>query len=161
MSIAIYPGSFDPITYGHLDIIKRAAKVFDKVIVGILNNEAKHPVFTIEEKIEMIENVTADIPNVEVKAFGGLLIDFSEQMGADVIVRGIRAVSDFESELMMAQANKALNNRVETMFFVTSEIYSFVSSSAVREIAHFGGDISQFVPEFVKEKVEEKFSASK
>lgn len=157
MSTAIYPGSFDPITYGHLDIIKRAAKVFDKLVIGVLTNQSKNPLFTVEEKVAMIKEAVKDVPNVEVVAFGGLLVDFSARIGANVIVRGIRAVSDFEYELTMAQTNKKLNNSVETMFFATSEIYSFVSSSTVREIAYFGGDITQFVPDFVSGKVYEKY----
>ncbi|MDO5146742.1 MAG: pantetheine-phosphate adenylyltransferase [Eubacteriales bacterium] len=156
MRTAIYPGSFDPITYGHLDIIHRAADVFDKVIVGILKNQAKSPLFDFDERVEMIQEVTKEYPNVEVVSFQGLLIDFTREQKADVIVRGIRAVSDFEYELMMAQTNKQLNPDVETMFLATSAKYSFLSSSTVRELAVFGGDISPFVPDYVREKICEK-----
>ncbi len=156
MATAIYPGSFDPITLGHLDIIERSAEVFDKVIVGVLINKTKKPFFTIEERVDMIKEVTKDIPNVEICSFNGLLIDFSDKMKADVIVRGIRAVSDFEYELMMAQTNKQLNPNIETMFFATRAKYSFLSSSTIRELADFNGDITQFVPEEVSRRVYEK-----
>ena len=157
MAIAVYPGSFDPITLGHLDIIKRAAAVFDKVIIGVLINKSKQPLFSIEERVDLIKEVTKDIPNVEILSFNVLLIDFSDRMKADFIVRGIRAVSDFEYELMMAQTNKQLKANIETMFFATSAEYSFVSSSMIRELAAFGGDITQFVPEEVSKRVYEKF----
>lgn len=156
MSTAIYPGSFDPVTYGHLDIIERTAGIFDKVIVGVLKNNAKNPLFTLEERTEMLKEVTKQYPNVEIVTFGGLLIDFSASIGADVIVRGIRAVSDFEYELTMAQTNRCLNPKVETMFFATSAEYSYISSSMVRELAAFHGDISRFVPEYVSRKIQEK-----
>ena len=154
---AIYPGSFDPVTNGHLDIIRRAAQVFDTVIVGVLNNVSKKSFFSVEERVDMLQEVTRDLPNVEVKAFNGLLVDFSEEMQAHVIVRGIRAVSDFEYELMMAQTNKQLNENVETMFFATSAAYSYISSSSIREIAAFGGDIRNMVPESVRLRVEERY----
>lgn len=156
MTTAIYPGSFDPVTYGHLDIIERAAEVFDQVIVGVLKNQSKNPLFDFDERVEMIREVTKGLDNVRVVSFQGLLIDFTKEMNADVIVRGIRAVSDFEYELMMAQTNKQLNPDVETMFFATSEKYSFLSSSTVRELAYFDGDITPFVPDYVREKVQDK-----
>lgn len=156
MTTAVYPGSFDPITYGHLDIIKRASEVFDKVVVGVLKNQTKNPLFTLEERVDMIEAVTKEFPNVEAVAFGGLLVDFCDQVKANVIVRGIRAVSDFEYELMMAQTNKELSPNLETMFFATSARYSFLSSSTVRELAMFDGDIRQFVPEYICTKIYEK-----
>ena len=161
MATAVYPGSFDPITLGHLDIIKRTAAVFDKVIIGVLINKSKQPLFSIEERVDLIKEVTKDIPNVEILSFNGLLIDFSDRMKADVIVRGIRAVSDFEYELMMAQTNKELNPNLETMFFATSARYSFLSSSTVRELAMFDADIRQFVPEYVHRKVYEKLKEEK
>ena len=151
MATAVYPGSFDPITLGHLDIIKRTAAVFDKVIIGVLINKAKKPLFSIEERVELIK---------EIVSFNGLLIEFSDKMKADVIVRGIRAVSDFEYELMMAQTNKQLNPNIETMFFATSAEYSFVSSSMIRELAAFDGDITPFVPEEVSKRVYEKYKQS-
>ena len=156
MTTAIYPGSFDPVTYGHLDIIERAAEVFDQVIVGVLKNQSKNPLFDFDERVEMIREVTKGLDNVKVVSFQALLIDFTKEMNADVIVRGIRAVSDFEYELMMAQTNKQLNPDVETMFFATSEKYSFLSSSTVRELAYFDGDITPFVPDYVREKVQDK-----
>ncbi len=156
MATAVYPGSFDPITYGHLDIIRRASEVFDKVIVGVLKNQTKTPLFDFDERVDMIREVVKDFPNVEVVSFHGLLIEFTDRMHADVIVRGIRAVSDFEYELMMAQTNRQLNPGIETMFFATNAKYSFLSSSTVRELAVFDGDISPFVPEYVRKKVYEK-----
>lgn len=161
MATAVYPGSFDPITYGHLDIIRRASEVFDKVIVGVLRNQTKTPLFNFDERVEMIREVVKDFPNVEVVSFHGLLIEFTKKMNADVIVRGIRAVSDFEYELMMAQTNKQLNSDVETMFFATSAKYSFLSSSTVRELAMFDGDIEPFVPAYVREKICEKIEEQK
>ena len=157
MTTAIYPGSFDPITYGHLDVIERAAKVFDRLIIGVLNNFSKKGLFSVEERLEMIKEVTFQYPNVEVMAFDGLLIDFTDKVGAQVIVRGIRAVSDFEYELMMAQTNKRLKDNVETVFFATSAEYSYVSSSTVRELAYFGGEIDQFVPPTVRQRILEKY----
>lgn len=156
MTVAIYPGSFDPVTYGHLDIIKRTADVFDKVIIGVLINNSKKPLFSVEERVEMIKVTTRDIPNIEVVSFGGLLVDFCKKMGVNVIVRGIRAVSDFEYELMMAQTNKQLCPDIETMFFATNSKYSFLSSSTVRELAFFDGDISQFVPPEICERIHQK-----
>ena len=156
MATAVYPGSFDPITYGHLDIIRRASEVFDKVIVGVLKNQTKTPLFDFDERVDMIREVVKEFPNVKVVSFHGLLIEFTDRMHADVIVRGIRAVSDFEYELMMAQTNRQLNPGIETMFFATNAKYSFLSSSTVRELAVFDGDISPFVPEYVRKKVYEK-----
>lgn len=156
MTTAIYPGSFDPVTYGHLDIIRRAAGVFDKLIIGVLRNHSKKGFFSTEERVAMIDEVTRELKNVEVVSFDGLLVDYCEAMDVKVIVRGIRAVSDFEYELTMAQTNKQLNGKVETLFFATSAEYSFISSSSIREIASFDGDISRFVPDIVRYRVEEK-----
>lgn len=160
MKIAIYPGSFDPVTFGHLDIIKRIAKVFDKVIIGILINKNKTPLFSVEEKMDMLKEVTRDLSNIEIIAFEGLLIEFAKQQKANVIVRGLRGVSDFEYELQMAQGNQQYDEEVETMFLATSAKYSYISSSMVKEIAHFGGDVEGFVPDYVKEKVKEKYHLS-
>lgn len=160
MKIAIYPGSFDPVTLGHLDIIERIAKVFDKVIVGILINKNKTPLFSVEEKMDMLKEVTKHLPNIEIIAFEGLLIEFAKQQKASVIVRGLRGVTDFEYELQMAQGNQQFYEEVETMFLATSAKYSYISSSMVKEIAHFGGDVEGFVPDYVKERVKEKYHIS-
>ena len=146
MKIAVYPGSFDPVTLGHLDIIKRTASMFDKVIIGVLNNRAKSPLFTARERVELLEEVTGDIPNVEVQAFHGLLIDFVRQNDAKVIVRGLRAITDFEYELQMAQTNRVLAPDVDTVFLTTSLEYAYVSSTIMKEVARFGGDLSNFAP---------------
>ena len=157
MSTAIYPGSFDPVTYGHLDIIKRSSRMFDQVIIGVLINKSKKPLFSAEERVNMIAEVTKDLKNVSVVAFDGLLVEFAKQMNANIVVRGLRAISDFEYELQIAQTNHALEPDVDTVFLTTNVQYSYVSSTTVREIGSFGGDISDFVPSYVKNKVEEKF----
>ena len=156
MRRAIYPGSFDPITYGHLDIIERSARVVDELFVGVLNNKAKIPLFSAEERVRMIKEETKNIENVNVVAFEGLLVDFADQMHADVIIRGLRAATDFEYELQMAQTNRKLDDKVETLFMVTGLEYAYLSSSTVREVAAFGGDISNFVPEPMKKKIMER-----
>ncbi len=157
---AIYPGSFDPATYGHLDVIRRASVSFDRVVVGVLQNSAKSPLFSVEERVKMLKEVTKDLPNVEIIPFDGLLVDFAEQIGADVVIRGLRAITDFEYELQMSQTNQRMKPDIETMFLTTSIEYSYLSSTTVREIAAFGGDVSQFVPEAVeialREKMKEK-----
>ena len=153
---AIYPGSFDPVTNGHIDIIERASKISDELIVGVLYNKAKTPLFSVEERVKMLCEVTKDMKNVKVVPFEGLLIEFATQMDAKVIIRGLRAVTDFEYELQMSQTNHKLNPEIETLFMTTSLEYSFLSSSTVRELASFGGDISQFVPKYVEEQVIEK-----
>ncbi len=153
---AIYPGSFDPVTNGHIDIIKRAAAISDELIVGVLQNKAKTPLFSVEERVIILREVTKNLKNVKVMTFEGLLIDFAAQMDAKVIVRGLRAITDFEYELQMSQTNRKLNADIETLFLTTSLEYSFLSSTTVKEVASFGGDISQFVPEFVAKKVTEK-----
>ena len=153
---AIYPGSFDPVTYGHLDIIERAASISDELIVGVLQNKAKTPLFSVEERVTILCEVTKNLKNVKIVPFEGLLIDFAKQMDAKVIVRGLRAITDFEYELQMSQTNRKLNADVETLFLTTSLEYSYLSSTTVKEVASFGGDITQFVPEFVAEKVTEK-----
>lgn len=158
MTSAIYPGSFDPMTLGHLDIIKRASKMFDHLIVGVLDNKAKNALFSVEERVSILKEATADIPNVSVEYFDGLLIDFCKANDIHISVRGLRAITDFEYELQIAQTNKKLsNNELDTVFLTTNLEYSFLSSSTVREIGSFGGDISQFVPQFVVKLVEEKF----
>lgn len=146
---AIYPGSFDPVTYGHLDVIKRAAKIVDELIVGVLDNKAKTPLFSVKERVKMLEEVTMNLPNVKIISFEGLLIDFARKMDAKVVIRGLRAITDFEYELQMAQTNYKLDDQVETMFLTTSLEYSYLSSTTVKEVAAFGGDINKFVPEVV------------
>ncbi len=153
---AIYPGSFDPITYGHLDIIERAAVVVDELIIGVLQNKAKNSLFSVEERVRMIREVTKNLDNVKVVAFEGLLVDLAKQMDAKVIVRGLRGVTDFEYELQMAQTNRKLDMNLETLFMTTSLEYAYLSSSTVRECAAFGGHISQFVPEPVEAQIIEK-----
>ena len=157
MRIGIYPGSFDPVTLGHLDIIRRSAKLVDRLIIGVLNNSKKVPVFSSEERKEMIETVVADIPNVEVECFAGLLVDFGKEKEADVIFRGLRAVSDFEYELQIAQLNKTLSPELDTVFLATSVEYAYLSSSSVREIAQYKGDISSLVPGELIPIVEKKY----
>ncbi len=153
---AIYPGSFDPVTFGHIDIIERAARISDELIVGVLQNKAKSPLFSVEERVIMLREVTKHLENVKIIPFEGLLIEFAKQMEAKVIVRGLRAITDFEYELQMSQTNRKLNSDVETLFLTTSLDYSYLSSTTVKEVASFNGDITQFVPEFVAEKVTEK-----
>lgn len=160
MKTAIYPGSFDPVTVGHLDLIERVSKVFDKVIIGILVNKNKTPLFSVEEKMDMLREVTRHLPNIEIMAFEGLLIEFARQQKASVIVRGLRGVADFEYELQMAQGNQQFCQEVETMFLATSAKYSYISSSMVKEIAQFGGDVDGFVPDYVKDRIKEKYHIS-
>ena len=153
---AIYPGSFDPVTYGHYDIICRSCKIVDELIVGVLNNKAKMPLFSVEERVKMLKEVTKDLPNVRIIPFDGLLVDFAERMDADMVIRGLRAITDFEYELQMSQTNHKLSPNVETMFLTTSIEYSYLSSTTVREIAAFGGDVTQFVPHAVEVELEKK-----
>jgi pantetheine-phosphate adenylyltransferase len=160
MRVAIYPGSFDPVTYGHIDIIKRGANLFDKLIVAVLLNPAKKPLFSIEERIELLKEVTKDIPNVEVDYFDGLLVEYAKKVNANVIIKGLRMISDFEYEFQMALVNKKLNPSVETIFLMTSAKYGYLSSSLVKEIAQFGGCLSEFVPDAVAEKLMDKFKKS-
>lgn len=158
---AIYPGSFDPVTLGHVDIIERAAKTVDELIVGVLNNSGKTPMFSIDERVSMLKEVTEGIPNIKVMSFSGLLVDFAKQTGATTVVRGLRAISDFEYELQMAQTNRKLYPLLDTMFLATSLKYSYLSSTIVKEVAFFDGDIQEFVPESIVSKVQEKVRAAK
>ena len=152
MTRAIYPGSFDPATYGHLDIIKRAAELFDEVIVAVLNNSAKSPLFSVAERVNILEYITKDIPNVKVQSFDGLSVNFARSCEAKVIIRGLRAITDFEYELQMAQTNRVLAMDIDTMFLTTSLQYAYLSSTTVKEAASFGADISKFVPEYVVQR---------
>jgi len=152
MKIAVYPGSFDPITLGHINVIERAAAMVDRLIVGVLNNQAKSPLFSTEERLEMIREATAHVPNVEAVLFDGLTIDFARRSGAQWIIRGLRAVTDFEYELQMAQTNRVLAPEIDTIFFTTELKYAYLSSSTVKEVARFGGDIDSFLTPVVKER---------
>ena len=155
---AIYPGSFDPVTYGHLDIIRRSCKIVDELIVGVLNNKAKMPLFSVEERVKMLKEVTKDLENVRIVPLHGLLVEFAAEMGAGLIIRGLRAITDFEYELQMSQTNHKLEPNVETMFLTTGIEYSYLSSTTVKEIAAFGGDLSQFVPEAVAVELRKKIN---
>lgn len=157
MRIAVYPGSFDPITNGHRDIIERASRVFDKVVVGVLRNKSKKPKFSAEERVSLIQLVTGHLDNVEVAAFDGLLVDFAKAHGASVIIKGLRTVNDFEYEFQMALLNKALDSECETMFMMTNSQYSYISSSMVNELAGYKGDLSGLVPAEIIEYIKEKY----
>lgn len=155
--VAVVPGSFDPITMGHLDIIKRASKIFDEVKVVVMNNSSKNPLFNVEERIALIAEVTSSIPNVTVGSFGGLLIDYAVEVKANAIIRGLRAVSDFEYEMQITSMNRFLNEDIETLFMVSNNQYSFLSSSIVKEVAKYSGNISGLVPEAVEKALKKKF----
>ena len=162
MKRAVYPGSFDPVTFGHLDVIRRAADIFDVLIVSVLNNKTKSPLFSVEERVKILEEATKDIPNVQIDSFSGLTIDYAREKNLHVSVRGLRAITDFEYELQIAQTNRKLSNgNLDTMFLTTSLEYAYLSSSSVKEIASFGGDISQCVPDFVAKKIYEKYGIIK
>lgn len=158
MRIGIYPGSFDPVTFGHLDIIMRSAKMVDKLIISVLKNSSKTPLYSLEERVEFLKVITKDIPNVEIESYQGLLVDFADVKNANVIIRGLRAITDFEYELQLAQTNHKLNPRVDTMFLTTSVEYAYLSSSMVKEIASYGGEVKQFVPECIVDTIYDKFN---
>ena len=158
MKRAVYPGSFDPVTFGHLDIIRRASEIFDVLIVSVLDNKAKTPLFSVEERVKILKEATKDIPNVEVDSFSGLLVNYAAERNLHIAVRGLRAITDFEYELQIAQTNRKLSEgRLDTMFLTTSLEYAYLSSSSVKEIASFGGDISQCVPDFVAKLMYDKY----
>ena len=161
MKRAIYPGSFDPVTNGHVDIILRSSKIVDKLIVGVLNNSAKKSLFSVEERVSMLKELTKDLPNVEVTSFDGLLVDYMREIDASIIVRGLRAVTDFEYELQIAQTNHIENTDIETIFLTTNLQYSYLSSTIVKEFASYGGDISKFVPEQFVDRIYEKYIIKK
>lgn len=157
LRVAVYPGSFDPVTNGHLDIIHRAAKVFDKLVVAVLNNTSKNPLFTLEERMELLRRVTADLPNVEIDGFRDLLINYMKKKNATLVVRGLRAVSDFEYEMQLASTNRKLQNDIETFFMTSTPKYSYLSSSIVKEVARFHGPVVDLVPPEVEKALHGKY----
>ncbi|MEH6994911.1 pantetheine-phosphate adenylyltransferase [Neobacillus drentensis] len=157
-SIAVCPGSFDPITFGHLDIIRRGAKVFDMVYVSVMNNSSKNPLFSVEERMSLIKEVTKDLPNVKVDEHSGLLVEYAKSVNANAIIRGLRAVSDFEYEMQITSMNRVLNDEIETFFIMTNSQYSFLSSSIVKEVSKYNGNISELVPPVVKSALDKKFN---
>lgn len=156
MAIAVYPGSFDPVTLGHMDIIERTARMMDHVIIGVLKNNSKSPLFSVEERVNMLKSVTTHLTNVEVQSFDGLLVDFVHQCHADVIVRGLRAITDFEYELQLSQTNRVIAPDIDTIFLTTNLKYSYLSSSIVKEIAGYHGEIKEFLHPEIAKKVREK-----
>ena len=157
MKKGIYAGSFDPVTYGHIEVIERAARLVDELIVAVLGNSGKTPLFTVEERKDMLREVTKHIPNVTVQSFGGLTVDFARQQHAQVLIRGLRAIPDFEYELNMAQTNHIIAPEIETVFLMTSLKYSYLSSTTVKEVAWYDADIKTFVPPYVEDKIRNKF----
>jgi pantetheine-phosphate adenylyltransferase len=158
MRTVVYPGSFDPLTNGHLDVVQRAAKLFDRVIVAIAESESKHPLFTLVERRDLVIQATRHLQNVEVDMFTGLLVEYVDRRGSDAVIRGLRAVSDFEFEFQLALMNRKLNERIETIFMMPKDTYTFLSSRIVKEIARLGGDVGDFVPEQVKVALDAKFA---
>jgi pantetheine-phosphate adenylyltransferase len=159
--IAIYPGSFDPITNGHLDLIERGSRLFDKLVVSILRNDSKEPLFSVSERMEMLREVVQVYPNVEVGSFDGLLVDHAAQLGAGVILRGIRAISDYEYELQMALMNRRLRPQIETVFLMSGEAYSFISSRLVKQVISLGGNIAGLVPASIEQRLRERIFTGK
>ncbi|MBU1171971.1 MAG: pantetheine-phosphate adenylyltransferase [Proteobacteria bacterium] len=155
--IAIYPGTFDPLTYGHVDVVERGLKIFDKVVISILNNKSKKPLFSVDERLELIRESLKDFDRVEITSFEGLIIDYAVKQNAQAILRGMRAVSDFENEFQMAMFNRRLNRDIQTVFLMTGLRWIFTSSSGIKELASFGGNIHGLVPPFVEKKLKEKF----
>lgn len=161
MKRAIYPGSFDPITFGHLDIIERSSKIVDELVIGVLHNSAKNSLFSLDERVSMIRETTGHLPNVKVGSFNGLLVDYMKEIDASIIIRGLRAVTDFEYELQIAQTNHVQDENIETIFLTTNLNYSYLSSTVVKEFASYGGDISKFVPEQFIARIYDKYNIVK
>lgn len=161
MKIAVYPGSFDPVTLGHLDIMKRSAVLVDQLIVGVLQNNKKNPLFSVEERVKILMQATKDISNIKVESFSGLSIDFAKSCNAQFLVRGLRAITDFDYELQMAQTNRILAPGIDTIFLTTSLEYAYLSSSTVKEVAYYGGDITKFVPDIVVDAVTAKMKGNR
>jgi pantetheine-phosphate adenylyltransferase len=161
MRTVIYPGTFDPLTNGHLDVIRRAAKLFDRVIVAVAKNDGKGPLFTLNERVALVKRAVRDLPNVKADKFDGLLVDYAAGQGAQAIVRGLRAVSDFEFEFQFALTNRKLNEKIEAIFMMPKDTYTFLSSRTVKEIARLGGDVSCFVPAYVRDALAKKFAGAK
>ena len=156
--IAIYPGTFDPVTHGHVDLIKRGVKIFDKLIVAVAHNSDKNPLFTVSERVDMLKEITKDMRDIEVDDFDGLLVDYVHMKGANVVLRGVRAFSDFEYEFQMALTNRKLSSDIETIFMMPNESFSYVSSKTIKQIASMNADISKFVPKVVEEYLAKKLS---
>ena len=159
--LCVYPGSFDPVTLGHIDLIERAAKLFPDLVVAVLHNPDKQGTFPIEKRMKMLETALAHLPNVRIDSFGGLLVDYMRKLDAEIVIRGLRAVTDFENEFQMAQVNRQIAPEIETLFLMTSPDYAYISSSAVRQIASFGGDVSTLVPDCILEDVYRAFQPKK
>jgi pantetheine-phosphate adenylyltransferase len=157
MRTALYPGTFDPITLGHLDVLQRASRIFDKVIIAVAQNEEKEPIIPFERRIKLISENIGEMPNMEIQSFDGLVVDFAKEIGAVALIRGLRAVSDFEYELQMAQMNRNLEETIETLFLMPNEAYTFVSSRLIKQVASYGGNISKFVPNNVFEELKQLF----
>ncbi len=158
MRRAIYPGSFDPVTFGHIDMMERSAKIVDELVVAVLINSAKKPLFSVQERVSMLEEIAGHISNIRITSFHGLLIDYAREVDASIIIRGLRAVTDFEYELQIAQTNRILNSKIDTLFLTTSLEYAYLSSTIVKEVASYGGDISHFVPEQLIDRIYAKYS---
>ena len=161
MRIGIYPGSFDPVTYGHVDIITRACRLVDHLVIGVLENKAKTPLFSVDNRVNMLKDMTKNIPNVRVESFSGLSVDFVRKCEAQLIVRGLRAITDFEYELQMAQTNRIIDPGIDTIFLTTNLEYAYISSTTVKEVASFGGDISRFVPDRIGRLIFDKLRSQK
>ncbi|MFT5169724.1 MAG: pantetheine-phosphate adenylyltransferase [Lysobacterales bacterium] len=153
---AIYPGSFDPVTFGHVDLIERASLIFDDIVIAVANNLSKEPLFTTEERVDMLKEATKDIKGVHIETFDGLVTEYAERQGSNVLIRGLRMLSDFEYELQMALMNRRLKNTIETLFLMPSEGYAFISSSLIKEATTLGADVTSFVPEYVAGKLKDK-----